>query len=107
MPRITWPLVNDRPNVRVILTSRGQPTTLTLLADTGAGSNKEVFDLILEVRACRQCGFAVGWDVSLSGGYGGRFPLYALRVQVPALRFDADLLAVGVRVVPDSFDGTA
>jgi hypothetical protein len=107
MPRITWPLVHDRPSVRVLLTSGGQPITLTLLADTGAGSNTEVFDLILEVSACRQCGSAVGWDVSLSGAYAGRFPLYALRVQVPALRFDADLLVVGVPVVPDGFEGTA
>jgi hypothetical protein len=107
MPRITWPLLNDRPSVRVVLTSGGRPMTSTLLADTGAGSNKEVFDLMLEVGACRQCGNAVGWDVSLSGAYAGRFPLYALRVQVPALRFDDDLLAVGVPVVPDGFEGTA
>jgi hypothetical protein len=107
MPRVTWPLLNDRPSVGVVLMRAGWPTTFTLLADTGAGSNKEVFDLILAASACQLCGTEVGWDVSLSGAYSGRYPLFDVRVQIPALRFDANLLAVGVPALPEGFEGTA
>ena len=108
MPRITWPLLNDRPSVRLVLApDEGHPTTFDLLADTGAGSNASVYDLILLESDCRRFGSAVGWDVMLSGAYVGRCPVYGVHVQIPALAFDDGLIAVAVPAVPEGFSGTA
>jgi hypothetical protein len=49
----------------------------------------------------------VGWDVDLSGAYAGRHPLFVVRAQIPALRFDDDLIAVAVPAVVEGFQGTA
>jgi hypothetical protein len=88
MPRVTWPLLHDRPSVRLVLMPGDQPTTFDLLADTGAGSNSSLFDLILLAKDCWQCGSLAGWDVDLSGVYAGRYPLFVVRAQIPALVFD-------------------
>src|SRR5262245_25832412 len=107
MPRVTWQLLHARPTVRAVLLPDGEPATFDLLADTGAGSNNEVFDLILTESDCLLCGTPVGWDVSLSGAYTGRYPLFVVRLQIPAIRYDDDVLAVGVPAVPEGFRGTA
>src|SRR5271169_4046549 len=108
MPRVTWPLLNDRPAVHVVVLLGGQPTTIDLHADTGAGSASSVFDLLLLERDCWLCGRPTGKLIPLTGAYaGGPYYLFSVRVQIPALTFDADLCAVGVPVVPDGFRGVA
>jgi hypothetical protein len=46
MPRVTWPLLNDRPAVRVVVMLGGQPTTIDLHADTGAGAASSAFEFL-------------------------------------------------------------
>ena len=98
MPRVSWPLRNGRPSVQVVLTiTRGaHPFTRTLVADTGAGSQTAGFDLILLETECKFCdGVDLLSPVPLVGAYAGSFPVYELRVRVPALGFDQKLRAVG------------
>ena len=46
--------------------------------------------------------------IELTGAYAGAYYLlFWVRVQIPALAFDADLTAVGVPAVPDGFRGVA
>jgi hypothetical protein len=109
MPHVTWPLLHDRPSVQVVL-ALGDPQTATrdLLADTGAGSNSEAFELILTESDCRLYGALTGASVFLSGAFVGLFSIYNVIVQIPALGFVADLPVVGVPTgVPEGFQGTA
>jgi hypothetical protein len=94
--------------VQVVLTliASGKPVLLNLLADTGAGSENAVVDLILDEDDCLICGHPVKF-IRLGGAYTGTFPTYTLPVQLPALGFDRDLCAVGVPSVPAGFDGIA
>ena len=70
MPRITWPLLHNRPVVRVVLALRDpQHDARDLLADTGAGSNSEVFELILREGDCLRYGVRSGSSVALSGAF--------------------------------------
>jgi hypothetical protein len=109
MPRVTWPLWHGRPSVQIVLTltASGQPFPRTLLADTGAGSRKASFDLILAANDCLLCSGLVGQFMNLRGAYTGSFPVYNLRVQVPALAFDSHVKAVGASSFPTGFDGIA
>ncbi|HEY7426973.1 MAG TPA: hypothetical protein VH682_22250 [Gemmataceae bacterium] len=79
----------------------------TLLADTGAGSRGSRFELILEENDCLLCGGIPYPSVTLGGAYSGRFPVYDLPVQLPALGFAQNLRAIGVPSVPAGFDGIA
>jgi len=106
MPRITWPLMNDRPGVQVVLLD-GQPTTFDLHADTGAGAASSAFDLILLERDCWSFGNPAKSLISLTGAYAGSHLLFWVQVQIPALAFDDVLSAVGVDVVPAGFRGVA
>jgi hypothetical protein len=108
MPRVTWPLLHERPCVRVVL-ALGDPQTATrdLLADTGAGSNSEAFECILTESDCRLYGAPTGASVGLSGAFAGLFPIYNVIVQIPALGFIADLPVVGVPIAAPGFQGTA
>jgi hypothetical protein len=107
MPRVTWPLLNDRPNVRVVVLHDGQPATLDLHADTGAGSNSSAFELILLESDCLLFGTPARSHVSLTGAHAGIHFLYWVHVRIPALAFDDVLSAVGVDAVPDGFRGVA
>ena len=108
MPRVAWPLSRGRPVVEIQLTSRaGQPETRRLLADTGAGRAGGLFDLILLERDCLQCGGFAVRTVSLGGTYSGRYTAYLIRVHLPALRFQAGLVAIGVPSVAPGLDGIA
>lgn len=108
MPRVTWPLLNDRPGVQVVLPLEGQPTAFDLHADTGAGAASSAFDLILLEDDCWKCGSPEGSLIELTGAYaGGHYLLFRVRVQIPGLAFDAELIAVGVSAVPDGFQGVA
>ena len=109
MPRVRWPLRHGRPCVEVILTlaTTGQPKVRSLLADTGAGSQKTRIELILEENDCLLCGGVPLPSMRLGGAYVGWFPVYDLAVQLPVLGFTQFVRAVGVPSVPTGFDGLA
>lgn len=109
MPRVLWPLVHGRPCVEVVLTltPTGQPLPRKLLADTGAGSDKSGVDLILDENDCLHCGGIPLTSVAFRGAYAGSFPLYELRVAIPALSFGEPVFAAGVQSLPAGFDGIA
>jgi hypothetical protein len=85
----------------------GQPFPRALLADTGAGSQRVDFDLILLERDCLLCKTVPQPAVSLRGAFVGPLPAYVLRVQIPGLGFDQDLRVVGAPSAPAGFDGIA
>ncbi len=109
MPRALWPRQHGRPCVPVVLTlvPGGQPLPRTLLADTGAGSRRAGFDLILDAGDCLRCGGITFSTVKLGAAYAGLFPTYSLPVRLPALGFDLRLRVVGVPSIPPGFDGIA
>ena len=109
MPRISWPLRQNRPCVQVVLTliATGQSLPRTLLADTGAGSLGADFELLLQETDCLRCGGLTSLSRTLGGAYRGRFRIYDLPVKIPALGFDRSVHAVGVPSVPKGFDGIA
>ncbi len=109
MPRVQWPLLGNRPCVQIGLTptATGQPLFLNLLADTGAGTRYGHFELILHETDCRRCGGLPGRLVILRGAYTGRFRVYSITVQLPALGFSQRLHTVGVPTLPSGFDGIA
>ena len=88
MPRVTWPLERDRPVVHVLFieTASGYRATRMLLADTGAGGLYTLFELILRASDCqRYMGLRSSDDVALGGAIIGTYPIYAVRVEIPAL----------------------
>jgi hypothetical protein len=109
MPRVLWPLQHGRPCVQIVLTLTrgGHPWPLTVIADTGGGSLTAGFDLVLSDVECKFCGGKWISSMPIVGAYAGSFPLYELRVRVPALGFDQVLRAVGVPLPPTGFDGVA
>ena len=109
MPRIQWPLRHGRPYVQVNFTlgQGAQPLVRTLLADTGAGSRRAGFSLILLEQDCLLCGGNPLGRVALGGAYTGSFPTYAVSVQLPALGFAQRLRVVAVPSPPRRFDGIA
>ena len=109
MPRVLWPLQSGRPCIQIVLTldPGGQPFPRSVLADTGAGSSKGNFDLILDEDDCLLCGGLPGSSVILGGAYVGSFPIYDLAVQLPGIGFTAHVRVVGVPSVPAGFDGIA
>jgi hypothetical protein len=109
MPRMQWPLWQGRPCVEVVLTlkARRRPHRRILLADTGAGMRYSDFDLILEETDCLRCGGLPTIWTTLRGAYNGRFQVYDIAVQLPALGFGQRLRAVGVPSLPAGFDGIA
>lgn len=109
MPQVLWPLLHDRPMVRVLLTlaATGQQVSRYLVADTGAGTARSGFELVLAEQDCLACGGMPFQAVLLGGAYAGSFPIHLMRVQVPELSFDHHLHAVGVPVCPPGFGGIA
>jgi hypothetical protein len=104
-----WQLHGQRPCVQVDLTlaSSGQPVTRVLLADTGAGSGRARFDLLLRDTDCLSCGGIAIGTVVLGRAYTGPHPLYRIPVRIPALGFGGDVEVVGIANPPVGFDGTA
>src|SRR5262249_55550535 len=109
MPRVLWPLRHDQPSIQIVLrlVASGQDVVRHLLADTGAGTNRSGFELLLPETDCLQAHGNPLRGVRLSGAYLGSFPLYLIRVQIPALGFDRYVRAVGVLSAPPGMDGVA
>jgi len=109
MARRLWPFLRDRPRVQIdlVLAAGGQPLARDLLADTGAGTARAGFELVLAETECLTAGGIPLHPVLLSGAYAGSFPVYLVRVQLPDLGFDHYVSAVGVPKVPTGFDGIA
>jgi hypothetical protein len=78
-----------------------------LLADTGAGTQRCPFELILDELDCLRCGGLPGKWIVLRGAYRGHFRLYDVDVQLPALGFAQNIRVVGVPSVTPGFDGNA
>jgi len=109
MPRVSWPLLNDRPRIELTFpfVAGGQQLTRKLLADTGAGVATSPFDLLLDRSDCLLLGAIPFSSVVLRRAYAGQHPVYLIRVQVPGLGFDHWLRVVGVASPPVGFEGVA
>ena len=109
MPRVQGLLRHDRPQIEVAipLFGTGRDQVRHLVADTGAGTLVDVFELILDEEDCLQCGGIPIHLVRLSGAFAGEFPVYLVDVRLPQLEFDDSVPVVGVPKVPRGFDGIA
>src|SRR5260370_26904474 len=109
MPRAQWNLVRGRPVVPVILTlaQGGHRITRQLLADTGAGTARVGFEVLLDEDDCLLSGGTPTQSVVLGGAYVGSFPVYLVRVETPELGFKHYVRAVGVPTVPTGLGGLA
>lgn len=109
MSRAIWPLHQGRPAVQVSLTLALSHQLLPrlLLADSGAGSMRSDFELILAEDDCLLCNGRAGQMIKLGGAYRGTFPVYLLPVQIPLLGVDQIVRAVGVPSPPAGFEGIA
>src|SRR5437016_2521759 len=109
MPLAQWPLQNERPVIEVVLLVQtgGQDLVRCLVADSGAGTRRSVFQLILTENDWLRCGgFPMG-HVQLGGAYSGSFPVYLVDVRIAQLNFDEPVPIVGVTQTPQAFDGIA
>jgi hypothetical protein len=109
MPRILWPLLHHRPIIEVVLSpmAGNPPLVRQLIADTGAGTAQAGFELLLQENDCLLCGGIPSYPVTLGGAYAGTFPVYVVRIEIPALCFDRHLRVAGVSTYPTGFDGIA
>ena len=108
MARVVWPLLRDQPRVEIVLSfAAGQDVVRHLLADTGAGTARAGFELILAESDCLKAGGRPAQSVSLSGAYVGSFAVYVLHVRIPNLGFAQPVRSVGVPGVPPGFSGLA
>ncbi len=109
MPRALWQLHLDQPTVEVNLTlaQGGQTIQRRLLADTGAGTARAGFELLLDEHDCLLAGGSPIQPVTLGGAYTGSFPVYLVRIELPLLGFAQFLPVVGVSQNPQGFDGIA
>jgi hypothetical protein len=109
MPRVVWALLSGRPCLEIVLTRMpsGQPLPRTLLADTGAGSLSDAFQLLLTEKDCLDCGgfpYLIG---SVGGAYAGSYPIYDLHVSIPTIGFQQRIRALAVPSAPPGVDGLA
>jgi len=109
MPSQFWRLSGGRPTIEVELTdaTTDEPLARLLLADTGAGDALAGFELILHEDDCERCSDGASHSASLGGAYSGLFPVYYLRVQIPAIGFDHIVPVVGMADTSNDFDGIA
>ena len=107
MPPVQWPLRRRRPHIEVRLPVAKGTRVRRLVADTGAGSDKAPFELVLLERDCIGSGGILAGQVSLGGAYAGWFNVYSVSVRIPKLSFRANLEVVGVSKAPEGFDGIA
>jgi hypothetical protein len=62
---------------------------------------------LLDENDCLVCGAALSQTVTLGGAHPCSFPVYAVRVEIPALGFNRYIRSVGVRRVPAGLGGLA
>lgn len=104
-----WLLLHGRPRVEISLTdaSNSSQFARNLLADSGAGTMRAGFEILLREQDCLMAGGMPAQPVRLGGAYRGTFPIYVVRVRVSGLDFDHRVPAVAVPDVPPGFDGIA
>lgn len=108
MPRVVWPLRSNQPSIQIVLSlAAGQEIIRHLLADTGAGTARSGFELILDEDDCVRAGARPAQRVALGGVYVGSYPVFVVRVRIPNLGFDQHVRSVGVPSVPHGLDGLA
>ncbi len=109
MPAAQWPVQNGRPEIQVevSLSSGGPVLVRRLVADTGAGTDQSLFQLLFLEIDCLRCGGIPMGYVQLGGAYTGSFPLYLVAVRIAILNFDEAVPVVGVSFAPQGFDGIA
>jgi hypothetical protein len=109
MPRIIWPLLHDRPIVEVVLSPvlGSPPLVRTLMADTGAGTARSRFELLMPESDCLLCGGFSMYSADQVGAYAGSVPVYLVRIRIPALGFDRSVRVAGVSACPAGYDGIA
>jgi len=109
MDSVEWLLHNDRPQIEIVISlpGTGREQVRRLLADTGAGTRTDVFELILDEDDCSQCGGIPMQQVRLSGAFKGEFPVYLIDIRISAVGFDNAVPVVGVPKTPKGFDGLA
>src|SRR5205809_7900205 len=98
MARAVWPLLSDRPRIEIVLTQSpgARQFTRDILADSGAGSARGPFELILDENDCLWYGNRPIRTVHLGGAYSGWHSVYLVRIRIPALGFDRRVRVVGV-----------
>lgn len=108
MPPVRWPLRSRRPTIALTLPYAKGKRVRRLIADTGAGSDRADFELVLREADLRGTGEldAMG-QVLLGGAYSGWFNVYSIDVRIPRLEFAEAVAVVRVPQVPDGFDGIA
>lgn len=109
MARVWWSLANGRPIIEVWLRLNigGQRVKRVLLADTGAGSQRSGFELLLTASDCAAAGHPSGHTVALSGAYRGSFPIQWVSIEIPGLAFSRSVRAAAIAVPPPRLDGIA
>lgn len=109
MARAAWPLAGGRPVVEIGFSdvSVGASASRTLMADTGAGSQHDPFDLILNEDDCLHLGGMPSLVVDLGGAYTGKFPCYSIAIEIPVLGFFETVEVVGVPASITDLDGIA
>lgn len=108
MTRAVWPLQDGRPVIRLELhLPNGTSAARTLLADTGAGTARSEFELVLDEEDCLLSGAFPCDPIQLRGAYEGVYPVYLLCVRVPWMQEDQDVRAIGVERTPSGLDGIA
>jgi hypothetical protein len=108
MTRSIWPLRNGRPTIQIELPlPDGKTVARTLLADTGAGTTRSEFELVLDEEDCLLGGAFPCDPIQLRGAYAGTFPVYLLSIRVPGIPEDHDVRAVAVEKTPAGLDGIA
>lgn len=108
MPRAVWSLAGGRPVVQIELhIQEGRTATRTLLADTGTGTQRSKFELILKEEDCHLCGGRPFQAVNLRGAYDGEYLGYLIHVRIPSLGQNRHVRALGVTTPPPGLDGIA
>jgi hypothetical protein len=109
MPLATWRLTGERPVIEIQLVSAQGDGRITrkLLADTGGGTRKSDFELVLSEQDCQSCGGIQSHTVNLRGSIQGTYSLYVVRVEISRLSFDHRIPVIAVPVSIPDLDGIA
>ena len=107
MARAFWNHLRNRPTAQIELVNSSSRLPRSLVADTGAGSTRDGYELILSENDCRLFGGEPARSLILGGAYSGQFSVYVVQIEIPELAFRRYHRAVGVPSLPSGFDGIA